>query len=128
MLNKIKLFYKIRKFYKIFGSEIGANFITKLSEMTKENVNDVIFDINEALEGYDDHKDEMAKWLRRLRRSIKNYREPRHITAGDIVGVISFALLLWGALSILEVGFTDPLTDTQYSSWNLWVILLGGVN
>ena len=50
MLTKIRLFIQIRKFYKLFGSEVGESFITKLSDMTTDNVYDVLFDINEIRE------------------------------------------------------------------------------
>ena len=49
MLKKIYLFFKIRKFYKLFGSVVGANFITKLSDVTTDNLCDVQYDINEVL-------------------------------------------------------------------------------
>ena len=49
MFKKIRLFFQIRKFYKLFGSVVGANFITKLSDITTDNLGDVQYDINEVL-------------------------------------------------------------------------------
>ena len=49
MLIKIILFFQIKKFYKTFAEIVGSNFITKLSDMTTENVMSVTFDINEVL-------------------------------------------------------------------------------
>jgi hypothetical protein len=53
---KLVLFFKIHKFYNTFGEVVGSNFITKLSDMTVDNLFDVMFDINEVVEGYD-HED-----------------------------------------------------------------------
>ena len=60
----IILFLQIKRFYKIFGSEVGTNFITKLSDMTTDNVYDVLFDINEIREISDD------PWLNKLQNKI----------------------------------------------------------
>ena len=69
MLTKIILFFQIRKFYYIFGEEIGDNFITKLSDMTDDNVMSVVFDINEVLEAYEGFEDApMYSWLTKLER------------------------------------------------------------
>ena len=69
MLTKIILFFQIRKFYYIFGEEIGDNFITKLSDMTDDNVMSVVFDINEVLEAYEGFEDvPMYSWLTKLER------------------------------------------------------------
>ena len=82
MLTKIILFYQIRKFYQIFGSVVGENFITKLSDMTAENVHDVLFDINEVADDYDD---EMTEWLNKLQHQIYNYCEPSKIDLNTIL-------------------------------------------
>lgn len=69
MLTKIILFFQIRKFYNIFGDEVGANFITKLSDMTDDNVMSVVFDINEVLPSYEGFEDTpMYSWLTKLER------------------------------------------------------------
>ena len=73
MLKKIYLFHKIRKFYSIYGSEVGANFIKHLSDMTADNVHDVLFDLNEVLDAYEYgcyEEDEMYIWLDRLKKQI----------------------------------------------------------
>ena len=69
MLNKIILFFQIKQFYSIFGDEVGNNFITKLSDMTVDNVHDVLFDINEIHTAYetDCGIDTMEPWLRKLK-------------------------------------------------------------
>ena len=74
MLKKIQLFPKIRKFYKIFGSEIGSNFIIKLSDITKDNLSDVLFDINEILKAnstcFCEEAYELDIWLNKLNAKI----------------------------------------------------------
>ena len=68
-MNKLCLYFSIKKFYKIFGEIVGTNFITKLSDMTTDNVRSVIFDINEVLEAYQGHKDlPLYSWLIKLER------------------------------------------------------------
>ncbi len=72
MLTKIKLFYQIRKFYNIFGDEVGHNFITKLSDVTTDNLYDVLFDINEALSEYRGYEDlPLYVWLNKLQKQIE---------------------------------------------------------
>lgn len=69
MINKILLYFKIQKFYNIFGEEVGKPFITKLSDMTTDNVMSVVFDINEVLEGYKSYETfPMYSWLTKLER------------------------------------------------------------
>ena len=79
MLNKIKLFYQIRKFYKIYGEEVGPRFIDKLSEVTPNNLYDVQFDINDVLAAYKycfyEEAYEADAWLNKLNRDIQNFRE-----------------------------------------------------
>lgn len=82
MLKKIHLFHQIQKFYNIFGEVIGENFITKLSDMTTDNVYSVLFDINEVL---DDCDDEMTAWLNKLQHQIYDYCEPSYIDLNKIL-------------------------------------------
>lgn len=75
-MNKILLYFKIRKFYNIFAEEVGECFITKLSDMTADNVHDVLFDINEALEGYSPYDDwGTFDWLTHLYSLIYKFCE-----------------------------------------------------
>lgn len=75
MLNKIILFFQIRKFYKLFGSEVGNSFINKVSDMTADNVHDVIFDVDQICCYYELEYDEykMTAWLYSLRRKVINF-------------------------------------------------------
>lgn len=67
MLTKIRLFVQIRKFYKLFGEEVGSSFINKLSDVTTDNVYDVLFDINEIREVCED------PWLDQLQNQIMHF-------------------------------------------------------
>lgn len=62
-MKNLLLYIRIRKFYKIYGDILGSDFINKLSDMTYDNLYDVLFDLNEILEGYDDHTEH---WLYKL--------------------------------------------------------------
>ena len=77
MLNKLCLLIRIKKFYKTFGSEIGTDHITKWSDMTIDNVRDVLFDINEVRDGYELEYDEyeMTAYLNKLYNRVYNYCE-----------------------------------------------------
>ena len=68
-MKKILLYVQIRKFYKIFDSEVGASFINKLSDMTTDNVYDVLFDINEIREICED------AWLDKLQNQLFHFCE-----------------------------------------------------
>lgn len=67
-MNKILLYIKIRKFYKDFRYYVGKPFITKLSDMTSNNLYDVLFDIDEVRNGYELEydEDEMMVYLNKL--------------------------------------------------------------
>ena len=58
-MRKLMLYIQIRKFYKTYGVLLGSDFIHKLSDLTSDNLFDVMFDINEVIEGYnyEDTKD-----------------------------------------------------------------------
>jgi hypothetical protein len=128
MLTKIKLFYQIKKFYNIFGEVLGSNFIHKLSDITTDNLNDVLFDIHEALEMYDNAKDPMVIWLKKLYRSIRNYRETKPQILLNITSTISVLLMLWVFFSTIEVNAKNLTPNPQYSDANFFILLTGGDN
>lgn len=100
MLTKIRLFYQIRKFYQIFGSVVGGNFINKLSDMTAENVHDVLFDINEVADDYDN---DMTAWLCKLQHQILDYCDkPQGGYAVAIAILFSVAALVGGIIFSIE--------------------------
>lgn len=72
-MNKILLYIKIRKFYNTFGEVLNSHFITKLSDMTADNLQDVLFDIQEVLGAYDDETEPMTIWLRALFAQIHKF-------------------------------------------------------
>lgn len=79
MLNKIKLYIKIKKFYRTYGSELGPSFIDSLADITNNNLYDVQFDINDVLEAYKDcfyeEAYEINAELNKLNIQIQNFRE-----------------------------------------------------
>lgn len=112
MLTKIYLFFKIRRFYKIFGEVLGSNFINKLSDITEDNLYDVRFDINEVLTIVDD------TYLNKLDTQIINYCErPRHYKVALII--ILVALTLFGGYTIgrhstIRQAELLDVTNTEY--------------
>lgn len=105
MFKKIRLFHQIRKFYKAFFSEDEA-FIHKLSDMTTNNVYDVIFDINEVLDansyGFYEEGNEVDDWLTELREKIYNFCEPKtkHPIAITVTVAVAIILTLLGGYTI----------------------------
>lgn len=114
MLTKIILFYQIRKFYNIFGEEVGENFITKLSDVTNDNLNDVLFDINEVY--YED------AWLDKLRTKIYNYIERPKFPTADFVVILAVLTLVVGFIVTAEmpqkrVVETPKVEPTRYTAY-----------
>lgn len=81
MLKKIHLFHQIKKFYKTYGEVVNSNFINKLSDITNDNLFDVLFDINEVLEAnalcFYEEAYALDTWLNKLQTQIINFRERR---------------------------------------------------
>ena len=121
MYNKIKLFIKIRYFYSIVGAELGANPCAKMSDMTNDNLYDVLYDINEAMECWDG----MDEWLQTLSHQIRTYRESKPQILSTILTTISVVFLLWCAISTVEIASKNLEPNPQYSSINIWVLLFG---
>ena len=119
MLTKIRLFYQIRKFYQIFGSVIGANFITKLSDMTTDNVHDVLFDIYEVIDDYDD---DMTEWLNKLQSQIIGYcDEPQQSYAVAILILLSVTALVGGIIfSIESHKSTDVVQEVEHTRYTAY--------
>ena len=97
MFKKIALFYQIKKFYKLFGDEVGDNFITKWSDMTTDNVHDVLFDINEVY--YED------AWLDKLKTQINNFCEAKQLRfhATDIAVLLAVLALVVTLIATAEM-------------------------
>ena len=87
MLTKIRLFHQIRKFYNVFGTEVGPSFINKLSDMTTDNVYDVLFDINEIREMSD-----ADPWLDQLQNQLFHFCDKSQTT--NTHGLIEAILIL----------------------------------
>lgn len=112
-ITKLHLKWQIKKFYKIFGECLGSNFINKLSDITTDNLNDVLFDLNEVLETYDDDTDPMTTWLNNLYTMILNYCD-RKLDIKKIVITILKVLLVaylgWVTFSLADI-LTKNLSD-----------------
>lgn len=119
----LKLYFQIRKFYKIFGSELGINPISKLSEMTADNLRDVQYDINEALEAVSDcthpEAQSLKAWLIKLHQNITH--KPSLLST--ILATIGVLLLLWCTISTFEVISKNTDPNPKYTPTNIWVML-----
>lgn len=116
MLTKIHLFVQIRKFYKLFGEEVGASFINKLSDMTTDNVYDVLFDINEIREVCEDD------WLDQLQNQILHFcgRIPKHDHTAVFVllAVATFVgAFIVGIESHKQVEVEPEVVHTRYTAY-----------
>lgn len=71
MLKRLKLYYKLNKFYKIFGEALGTVSGVTMRDLKDDFVlSSCAFDVAEAIEGYADTFNEdsytMSRWLGRL--------------------------------------------------------------
>lgn len=84
---KLVLFYKIRKLYNIFGEVLNSNFINKLSDITYDNLGDVLFDINEVRGGYELEydEDEMTTYLNDLYTQIEKFRDKSPLALNSVL-------------------------------------------
>ena len=128
MYTKIRLFHQIRKFYLMFGSVVGVNFITKLSDMTADNVHDVLFDINEVLNDfhYDDTYGTSA-WLIKLEHQILDYCDKSSIAYLGYIAIVVVALIFAigsiGAYGNGSIGFGQLLIQVGISFLVEWFAL-----
>ena len=116
-MNKKMLYIKIRKFYRIFGEVVGESFITSMSDMTRYNVHDVLFDINEVLEGAE--TDSMYQWLKQLHKDIVDFCEKDRINVAKMLIALIIALAFIVGLSIgrantIRSAELLETTDTEY--------------
>ena len=106
MFTKIRLYLQIRKFYNLFGSEVGESFINKLSDMTTDNVYDVLFDINEIREVSDD------TWLDQLQNQLFHFCDkPAHTNTYSIAEIILTLIFV----ATLAIGFIVTAEVEEHS-------------
>lgn len=116
MLTKIKLYYRIRHFYSIFGKYLGSNFINNLSDITTDNLYDVLFDLNEILEGYEGCTDPMTTWLNNLYTMILNYCDRKLDIKKIIITILKVLLVAycgWIVLSVADI-LSKNLSDYNF--------------
>lgn len=123
-MNKILLYFEIRKFYNIFSEEVGECFITKLSDMTEDNVHDVLFDLNEVHGIYevDCGVDDMEAWLVSLENSIIEFCNKKHpikATISSCVSHINFEVC-YAICFDHKTGEVKPYTKPIYNFFR-WV-------
>ena len=123
MLTKIHLFMQIRKFYKLFGSEVGASFINKLSDVTTDNVYDVLFDINEIREVCED------PWIDQLQNQILHFcsRLPKiqkHDYTVAVFILLAVATFVGGFIFSIEAHKdVEPTVEhTRYTAYGRYYI------
>lgn len=118
MLKKLSLYHSIKKFYAVFGSELGSDFIHNLSDITDDNLHDVLFDLNEVID--EDYPD---RWLIKLQTRIINYLErPRHSYAVAITIILVVLALVGGYTigrqhTIRQASLYDIAEDEYYISF-----------
>lgn len=114
MLNKIHLYTQIRKFYKTFGSEVGTSFINKLSDMTTDNVYDVLFDINEIREICD-----YDPWLDQLQNQLFHFcnKPQKTYTFPILVILVLISTLITGCAEEQVANPTPVVEHTRYTAF-----------
>lgn len=126
MYRKVQLFKRINKFYSIFGSEVGESFIHSLSDMTNDNLYDVLFDINEAIKaqewGFYQDTNKHTKWLKALYNDIVEYRQSQTHWLIKLISIISIAVLVWIGTSTIEVACKNLEPNPTYSTYNFWAL------
>ena len=120
-MKQLILTHQINKFYHIFGEVLGYKITIKVSTLKdKDFLSQVLYDISEALEGYDyDETDEMFVWLTKLFRKVATlYDTPQRNYAVVVASVLIIAALVGGYTigrhnTIRQAELID-ITDTEY--------------
>ena len=103
--------HQINKFYSIFAEVLGYKITIKARTLKdKDFLSQVLYDISEALEGYDyDETDEMFVWLTKLFRKVATLPQRNRVA---LVGItLISALLLVGCAEP-----TEKVESTQYTA------------
>ena len=123
MLNKIHLFHKIQKFYKIFGM---TNFIHRPSDMTSDNLFDVMYDINEVLDEskyiFNEETYEQDVWLNKLLGDIETMRECMTKRSNLLKCIILGAIIIYCAVCFFDL--VAPMEANRGSWWNIFYQIL----
>lgn len=93
------LTHQINKFYNTFSEVLGYKLTIKVNTLKdKDFLSQVLYDISEALEGYDyDETDEMFVWLTKLFRKVATLREkPQRNYTVAITSVLVVLALVGG--------------------------------
>ena len=125
MFKKIRLFYQIREFYKAFDLQPYEICIHKVSDITKDNLFDVLYDINEILyvNSLDANEDayEIDAWLNDLKKQINNFRERKHhpyiaimLLVMSVATVALFCGCMMGRSQTIRQAELLKCTDSEY--------------
>lgn len=102
-MTKLILIHKINKFYHIFWEVLDYSFEPHISNFDDDFLLQVLYDIDEAIDGYDD---DMTKWLYKLKLQILDCRDKvASKTAYRVWCVLSALVVGWFAYSCIEVVF-----------------------
>lgn len=86
MLKRLVLCHKINKFYHIFWEVLGYSYEYKVHSLDYNTLHNALFDINEALEAYDDDQtDGMYRWLDKLASQVMDRRDKEPLNLNTIL-------------------------------------------
>lgn len=119
-MKNIILKHQINEFYQIFGEVLGYKITIKVSTLKdKDFLSQVLYDISEALEGYDcDETDEMFVWLTKLFRKVATlYDTPeRKVDMFAITILLAVATFVGGFIFGIESRRSveiEPIVEEQ---------------
>lgn len=120
---KLILTHQINRFYSIFSEVLGYKITIKVRTLKdKDFLSQVLYDISEALEGYDnDETDEMFVWLVKLARKVDTLRNTpeRDYTAIFILLAVATFVggFIFGIESHKQVDVTPKVESTRYTAY-----------
>ena len=120
-MKNIILKHQINEFYQIFGEVLGYKLTIKVNTLKdKDFLSQVLYDISEALEGYDyDETDEMFVWLTKLFRKVATlYDTPeRKVDMFAITILLAVATFVGGFIVGIEAHKVEPQPHTRYTAY-----------
>lgn len=123
MLKRFILCHKINEFYATCGSYLyNAPKHTTLRDVNDDLfLTDVLYDISEMLPCAPN--DKAAAWLTKLECDIRDYSECKSTVLSTIITIVLAVLLLWVAVSTIEVMVKNNDDHPDYSPINMWEVL-----
>lgn len=112
---KLILTHQINKFYNTFAEVLGYKLtINTRTLKDKDILSQILYDISEALEGYDyDEADEMFVWLTKLYRKVATiYDTPQHDYTAIFI-LLAVATFVGGFIFGIESHKNEPMAEVQ---------------